>query len=49
MMPADIIFRHRQPGIPGSELLAFIVRMIPSTETPLDEDKFIWNEETPMV
>jgi hypothetical protein len=51
MMWADIIFGHRQPGIPGSEqtLLAFIFWMIPSTETLLHEDNFIWNKCSPAL
>jgi hypothetical protein len=40
------IFRHKQLSIPKSEetILVFIVWMIPSTETPLDHDAFIWYE-----
>ncbi|KAJ7103862.1 hypothetical protein C8R44DRAFT_746599 [Mycena epipterygia] len=38
------IFRHKQPGIPESQqtLLVFVVWMIPSEDTPLDDDDFIW-------
>ncbi|KAJ6506557.1 hypothetical protein C8R45DRAFT_1175608 [Mycena sanguinolenta] len=41
-----VIFQHKQAGVPESEqrLLAFIIWMIPSTQTPLDDDDFMWNE-----
>jgi hypothetical protein len=39
-------FRHKQQGIPESNqtLMAFVVWMVPSTDTPLDNDSFIWYE-----
>ncbi|KAJ7674142.1 hypothetical protein B0H17DRAFT_1082740 [Mycena rosella] len=41
-----VIFRHKQTGVTSSEdtLLAFVAWMKPSTETPLDDDEFIWYE-----
>ncbi|KAJ7865085.1 hypothetical protein B0H13DRAFT_2353148 [Mycena leptocephala] len=40
------LFRHKQQGIPESNqtLMAFVVWMVPSTDTPLDNDSFIWYE-----
>jgi hypothetical protein len=40
------IFRHKQTGVSQSKetMLAFVAWMIPSTETPLDADNFMWND-----
>ncbi|KAJ7609570.1 hypothetical protein DFH06DRAFT_1110759 [Mycena polygramma] len=40
------LFCHTQQGISesGRTLMAFIVWMVPSTDTPLDDDSFIWHD-----
>jgi hypothetical protein len=40
------LFCHKQQSISESDevLMAFVVWMIPSTETPLDNDSFVWYE-----
>ncbi|KAJ7929475.1 hypothetical protein B0H13DRAFT_2310618 [Mycena leptocephala] len=40
------IFRHAQPGIPGSKQtpMVFVAWMVASEDTPLDKDDFMWYE-----
>ncbi|KAJ7442080.1 hypothetical protein B0H11DRAFT_1932584 [Mycena galericulata] len=41
------IFRHKQPGVPGSDdtIMVFVEWMKRSWETPLDDNTFIWGED----